>query len=122
MVRAVLLIAGITQLVTGAWLFVSPGSFYDAIATYPPENDHFLKDVGSWNVALGLAAVIAARTPSWQRGMLGVLAVQYTLHAISHGIDVDQADPESMGVFTLVLQAAAAVLFAVLFVRESRAP
>ena len=51
MVRAVLIVSGITQLVVGVWSFVSPGSFYDVVATYPPENDHFLKDIGSWNVA-----------------------------------------------------------------------
>ncbi len=122
MVPAVLLVAGITQLVSGAWLFVSPGSFYDVIATYPPENDHFLKDIGSWNVALGLAAVIAARTPPWQTGMLGVLAVQYALHAVSHAIDVDQAEPESSGVAVLIIQIAAALLFTALFLRERGRP
>ena len=120
MVPAVLAVSGITQLIVGVWTFVSPGSFYDVVATYPPENDHFLKDVGSWNLALGLAALIAARTPSWQRGMLGVLAVLYAFHALSHGIDVDQADPESSGVVTLVTQVAAAALFAVLFLRARR--
>lgn len=99
-------------------MFVDPGSFYDAVATYPPRNDHFLKDVGSWNVALGLAAVIASRTPSWQRGMLGVLAVQYGLHAISHAIDVDLAESEAGGVATLVGLTAATVLLAFLFARE----
>ena len=118
MVPAVLIISGITQLIVGVWSFVAPGSFYDAVATYPPQNDHFLKDIGSWNVALGLAALIAARTPAWRRGMLGVLAVLYTLHAISHGIDVDQADPESTGVAALVTQIVAAVVFAALWLRE----
>ena len=120
MVRLVLLVVGISQLAVGVWAFVAPGSFYDVVATFPPQNDHFLKDVGSWNVALGLAAVIAARTPSWQRGMLGVLAIQYSLHAVSHAIDVGQATPESKGVSTLVLQVIGAVVLAALFARESR--
>ncbi len=118
MVPAVLLLSGVTQLVVGVWTFVAPGSFYDVVATYPPENTHFLKDIGAWNAALGLAAVHAARTPAWRVGMLGVLAVLYGLHAVSHAIDVGQADPESMGVFTLVTQIAAALLFAALFLRE----
>jgi predicted anti-sigma-YlaC factor YlaD len=122
MVPAVLLVAGVSQLLLGAWAFVSPGSFYDAIAAYPPENDHFLKDVGSWQVALGAAAVIAARTPSWQRGMLAVLAVQYGLHAISHAIDLDQAESDATGVATLIALIAAAVLLGGLFVRERDVP
>ena len=117
MVPAVLLVAGLSHLLLGTWAFLSPGTFYDAIATYPPQNDHFLKDVGSWQVALGAAAIIAARTPGWQRGMLAVLAVQYGLHAISHAIDLDQADPEAVGTATLVALSAAAVVLAALFVR-----
>jgi predicted anti-sigma-YlaC factor YlaD len=120
MVRAVLLVSAVTQLAVGVWTFVSPGSFYDVLATYPPENDHFLKDVGAWNIALGLAALIAARTPSWQRGMLGVLAVLYTLHAVSHAIDLDQADPESVGVVTLVALIAASAVFVVLWARHPK--
>jgi predicted anti-sigma-YlaC factor YlaD len=118
MVRAVLLIAGVSQLLIGAWAFAAPGSFYDLAATYPPENDHFLKDIGSWNVALGLAAVIAARTPSWRAGMLAVLAIQYGLHAASHAIDLDQAESRSAGIVTLVIQIVAAGLLAALFARE----
>jgi len=121
MVPLVLLVAGLQQLAVGVWAFLSPGTFYEAVAKYPPENDHFLKDVGSWNVALGMAALIAYRTPSWRRGMLAVLAVQYGLHAISHAIDLDQADPRATGVATLVLLIAAAVLVAALYAREPRA-
>lgn len=120
MVRAVLIVSGLTQLIVGVWAIVAPESFYDAVATYPPYNDHFLKDVASWNVALGLAALHAARTPSWQRGMCGVLAVLYALHALSHGIDLDQGEPRSASVATLVSQIAGAVVFAALYVRESR--
>ena len=120
MVRAALVVSGVTQLIVGVWTFVSPGSFYDVVATYPPQNDHFLKDLGAWGVALGLAALHAARTPSWQQGMCGVLAVLYTLHAVSHGIDVDLGEPRSASVATLVSQIVAAAVFAALYVREAR--
>ena len=122
MVRAVLLVAGLSQLLVGVWAFVDPGSFYDVVATYPPRNDHFLKDIGAWNIGLGLAAVIASRTPSWQRGMLAVLAVQYLLHAVSHAIDLDVADSEAMGIFTFVTQAAVAILCAALFLTQRSRP
>jgi predicted anti-sigma-YlaC factor YlaD len=119
-VTVALLLVGATQLLTGVWLMVDPGSFYDAIATYPPRNDHFLRDIGSWNVALGLAALIAWRRPSWRVPMLGVLTVNYGLHAVSHLINVDDAEPESLGVVNLVLLAGATVLLAALFAREAR--
>ena len=119
MTRAVLLVAGAQQLIVGAWAFVAPGSFYDTLATFPPQNDHFLKDIGSWNLALGLAAVIAARTPSWQRGMLAVLTLQFALHAVSHAIDVGAAEPESKGVSTLVALVAGTVVLGAVLARET---
>ncbi len=119
MVPAVLLAAGASQLIVDVWAFVAPGSFYDTLATFPPQNDHFLKDIGSWNVGLGLAAVIASRTPSWQRGMLAVLTLQSALHAVSHAIDAGAAQPESKGVATLVALVAGTLVLGAVLARES---
>jgi predicted anti-sigma-YlaC factor YlaD len=117
-VDVALLIVAATQLGLGALAFLAPGAFYDAIASYPPENAHFLKDVGSWQVALGAAALYAVRRPAWRAPMLGILAIQYTLHAISHLIDVDVPDPAWQGTFALVTQALGAVVLAALFLKE----
>lgn len=121
LVAAVLLATGAAALLTGVWAFLSPGSFYDVIATYPPRNDHFLRDVGSFNVALGAAAVYGARRAAWRAPMLGILAVQYALHTISHLINVDDADPKGLGVGTFVLLLAVTIALAALFAKEHRA-
>ena len=113
-----LLVVGTTQVALGALAFLAPGTFYDLIASYPPDNAHFLKDVGSWQVALGAAALYAARRPAWRVPMLGILAIQYTLHTISHLIDVDVPDPAWQGTFALVTQAFGAVVLVALFLRE----
>ena len=118
MVAAVLLISGITQLIVGTWTFVSPGSFYDVVATYPPENDHFLKDIGSWNVALGAIALYGARRRDWHVPLLGFLALQYVLHTIAHIVDAGDADPASHDVVALVTQGLGAVVLTALFLRE----
>jgi hypothetical protein len=94
------------------------GVFYDLIASYPPDNAHFLKDIGSWQFALGAAALYAARRPAWRVPMLGILAIQYTLHTISHLIDLDVADPAWQGTFALVTQGIGAVVLVALFLRE----
>ena len=117
-VTLVLLLVGASQVLTGVWVLADPGSFYDVIATYEPRNDHFLRDVGSWNVALGLAALYGARRASWRAPMLGILAVQFGLHSVSHLIDIGDADPEALGVFNFVLLAGTTVLLAALFARE----
>lgn len=115
---ALLLVVGAASLLTGAWLFLAPGSFYDAIATYPPRNDHFLRDTGSFNVALGAAAIYGARRASWRAPMLGILVLQYGLHTISHLINIDDTDPKSLGVVNFVLLLAVTIVLAVSFVRE----
>jgi hypothetical protein len=58
-----LLSVGVAQLLPGLLAFLAPGAFYDAIGPYPPENDHYIKDVGTWQIALGVAALgaVAAR-------------------------------------------------------------
>ena len=117
----VLMIVGVTQLATGVLAFVAPGAFYDLAAGYPPENDHFLKDVGSWNVALGAIALYGARRPDWHVPLLGFLALQYVLHTISHVIDVNQSDPDWHGIFGVVTQSFGALVLAALFLRERAA-
>ena len=115
---AVLLITGGVSLLTGVWLFLAPGSFYDVIATYPPRNDHFLRDIGSFNVALGAAAVYGARRATWRAPMLAILALQYGLHTISHVINIDDTDPAALGAVSFALLLAATVLLVAVFVRE----
>ncbi len=118
LVSAVLTIVGLTQLATGTLALVAPGAFYDAFAGYPPQNDHFIMDLGSWQVALGAIALFGARRPAWRVPLLGFLALQYTLHTIPHILHVDDADTAGHGGFGLATQAFGAVVLAALFLRE----
>ena len=118
MIRAVLLVVGVSQLAVGVLAFVAPGAFYDLLAGYPPENHHFLMDIGSWNVALGAIALYGAGRPDWHVPLLGFLALQYVLHTIAHIVDVGDADPEWQGVFALVTQGFGAAVLIALFVKE----
>ena len=115
-----LLVAAATQLLPGILATVSPAAFYDTIASYPPENSHFLRDVGSWQVALGVLCLAAWRRPALRAPVLGVLAIQYALHALSHAIDVNDSDPAWQGPVTLVLLILGAAVFGVLAAREPR--
>ena len=118
MIKAVLVVAGLAQLLPGLLAFVAPGAFYDALAGYPPENHHFITDLGSWQIALGVAALYAATRVEWQVPMLGILTLQYALHAVSHVIDVGDSDPAWQGPFALVAQLVGVVVIGGLFVRE----
>jgi hypothetical protein len=117
-VPLVLAVVGVTQVATGVLAFFVPGVFYDLAAGYPPENHHFLRDVGSWNLALGAIALYGARRQQWHVPLLGFLALQYVFHTVSHIIDVGDADPSWHGPFGLVTQAFGAVVLTALFLRE----
>ena len=121
LVTVVLVVVGLAQLLPGLLAFFAPGAFYDALAGYPPRNDHFLRDLGSWQIALGAIALYGARRQAWRAPLLGLLALQYLLHAISHLINVNDTDPAWQGPFALALQVLGFLALAGLFLRERTA-
>ncbi len=116
----VLLVVAAAQLLPGIVAAVAPGAFYDGLAGYPPENHHFIRDLGSWQIALGLLALAAARRPSLRAPVLLALAVQYAVHTISHIVDVNDTDPAWQGPAALALQLLGAVVLTALAIREHR--
>ncbi len=116
--QLVLIAVGALQLVVGVLAFLVPGAFYDAIAAYAPRNDHFIRDLGTWNVGLGLVALYAQARPAWHRPVLAILAVQFALHTVSHVIDAGDTDPASQSWVALVVFAASTVVLAALAARE----
>ena len=117
-VDVVLLVVAATQIVPGLLAFAAPGVFYDEIGPFPPENEHFIRDLGSWQIALGAAALVAVRRPAWRLPMLGLLALQYGLHAISHLVDLDASERDGQAAATLALQVGACAVLTALCVRE----
>lgn len=120
MAGPVLLVVAISQLVPGVLAILAPEVFYEQLGPYPPRNDHFIRDLGSWQIALGLAALAAWRMPPLRVPVLGVLAVQYTLHAVSHLIDVDRSDPSWNGPVVLALQVLGALVLTAVLIKERR--
>ena len=118
LVTAVLLVAGATQVLAGLLAILAPGTFYDLIASYPPENRHFIKDLGSWQIPLGLLAMYGARRPDWRVPLLGFLGLQYGLHTVSHLIDAGDAEEGWQDAFAIITQAFGALLLLGLFLRE----
>jgi uncharacterized protein YneF (UPF0154 family) len=100
-------LGAIVFLVFGAWAFIAPSSFYDQFATWPPFNEHFIRDIGAFQlgIGVGLATLLVA---IWGRlAALAGAAAGAVLHAISHVIDLGEggrsADPYLLGAFAVVL-------------------
>jgi hypothetical protein len=106
-VKVVVVVAAVFQVGSGVWAFVAPRSFYDAIATFPPYNVHFLHDVGAFLLGIGVALAGALL---WRDAMFVVMlggVVAASFHWVSHVLDHDHggsaSDPWTLGAFALLL-------------------
>lgn len=107
--KVALVMGAIFFLVFGGWAFLATRSFFDSIATWPPYNEHFLRDAGSFQVGVGVALASALTRMSGSAIALAGGAAAAVLHAISHAIDSGEGgrstDPYALGLFALLLVA-----------------
>jgi len=86
-VSAVLGIVGVLTLAAGVWAYGSPSSFAE-FAQFP-EHEHFLHDVGAFQVGLGLMLLLALIWADAIALVLTAFLVANTLHAVAHFVDLD---------------------------------
>jgi archaellum biogenesis protein FlaJ (TadC family) len=121
-VRPVLLVLGVSQIALALWMVADPASFFTHVGGFGARNDHYLRDVATFEMALGVVALIAVRRPTWQLPVLTFAALQFTLHALNHVRDAGKAVASTSGAFDAVSLGAGAVLFAVLAWMLARRP
>ena len=105
-----LLAFAVGHLLLGLLMAAAPGTFFEEIGPYPPQNDHYIRDVSTFYFALGAAALVAWRRPAWRVPVIGFALIQYSLHAVNHLVDIGEADPEALGpvnLATIAITAAA---------------
>jgi hypothetical protein len=95
--RVILLAFGISQLALAVWMIVSPGSFFDSIAGFGVQNDHYIRDNAMFPLAIGVGLVLAAGRPSWRLPVLVISAVWYLAHSVNHLVDIGESDPDWVG-------------------------
>jgi len=125
LVRLGLLALAATQFALAAWMIFDPGSFHTQLGDFGARNDHYLRDIATWELAFGLAALVAVARPSWRLPVLTIAAVQFILHTINHIADADLARGDTSGVQDAVSLGVGAVVFtalAWLAAREARVP
>jgi hypothetical protein len=120
--RSLISLLGLTQLALGAVMAIAPGAFFDAIADYGVRNDHYIRDLSTLYLALGIALLLAAGRPSWRVPVLAFALLQYVFHSVNHLIDVGDADPGWLGPFNLVSLVVFAALLGYLLRSASEAP
>lgn len=106
-VRVIVAGAGLVSLGAGVWALLDPISFYTRLGTFPPYNEHFIHDIGAFELGLGMALWIAL---FWSDALLVVLAanaIGATFHWLAHLVDRNLGGhPTTDLPFFLVLAAA----------------
>jgi hypothetical protein len=100
------------QAALAIFMVAAPHAFYTAIGPFGARNDHYVRDVSTYNAAFAAGLVIAIRHPSWRVPVLAILTLQFALHSINHLLDIASADPAWIGYFDFFALAAATVQLA----------
>ena len=102
-IRQALLLLAAVQLFLGAFLAIAPSTFEDAIAPYGAgADDHFLRDIATFYLAIGAALLLAVGRRSWRVPVLFLVALQYAVHTVNHLVDIADTDPSWLGPFNFV--------------------
>lgn len=119
-----LLFFGLPSLFLGILMAFAPGGFFELIGPYGVRNNHYIHDTASFQIALAILLLVSVRQPSWRVPALAANAIQWSLHAISHTIDIGSADPAWLGYFDFVATIGGSLLLgglAVVAARRERA-
>ena len=95
-------------LALGLWAMIDASSFFDEIGHFPPYNNHFVHDVGAFQIGIGAALLFAL---AWRDdailAVLGGAAAAAGAHEIAHIIDADDggrdSDPFTLGLIAVIL-------------------
>ena len=90
---------GLLELAIGIAQGAAPHAFYTAIGPFGPYNAHYARDVATFELAIGVALLVAIARPSWRVPVLAVAALQFALHSLNHLIDIRGAHPAWTGYF-----------------------
>lgn len=100
-------IAAVFHLGVGFWAFCAPLSFFTNVGPYQPYNEHFLHDIGAFNLGLGAAAVAGILVTDSLVAVLTALAVGAVMHEIAHITDRllggHASDPYTLGAFAVIV-------------------
>jgi len=85
--RLILLVVGFSYVLSGVAMLAQPMWFFDHIGTFPPFNRHYVGDLGSFILPIGLALMWSARDARYARGAVLVALGASTLHLLNHVYD-----------------------------------
>jgi hypothetical protein len=98
------------NLALALFMVVGAHSFYKQVGPFGSYNPHFIRDVATYNAAMGFGFAVAVGHPAWRVPVLAINAVQFALHTINHLFDIGAAHPERTGYVDFFLLLATTLL------------
>ena len=111
----------IVQLGLGAFMAIAPHAFFETVGPFGAANDHYVRDMSTCYLAIGIGLAASLRYASWRAPMLGVSTVQFALHSVNHLIDIGHAHPAFVGYVDFAALTVATVQLAQLWRLAARA-
>lgn len=109
---------GVVLAVFGLWAMVSPKSFFEQLAQFEPYNQHFIQDIGAFQLGLGAVLLLALRySDSLASGLLGA-GVGSAAHVVSHAIGIDLGGTPAVDIPVFALLSAALLVGGVMRIRH----
>jgi hypothetical protein len=102
----------VIHLALALFMAAAPHAFYTAVGPFGARNDHYVRDVATYEAAIGVALAIAVWRPYWRVPVLALTTIQYALHSINHLIDIGKAHPSWNGYFDFFSLTAGTLLLA----------
>lgn len=104
--------AGVFFAVAGIAAFVAPAAFFEAAATFEPYNAHLIRDIGAFQVGLGVVLLLAVWIDDALVVTLGGAGVGSIVHSVGHVLDrhlggTPMVDIPFFGALSVLLVAAA---------------
>ena len=120
--RIGLIVFAVYHFVIAALMVFAPHTFFSDIGPFGVQNDHYLRDTATFNLAFGAALAVAVKRPSWRTPVLCCVALQFVLHAINHLADIGAAHPGWLGPADFISLALSALLLIWLARESTRTP
>ena len=94
---AILIVPALLFVTVGLWMVFDPAGFQRTVGGFGRTNEHLIKDLATFNLALAAVLGVAAARPSWRVPVLWFANIQNTLHLVNHVADAHQAQPLWLG-------------------------
>lgn len=113
-------VLGVIFVALGAWAAFDATSFAHVVANFGDYNAHLVHDFAACSTTFGTGLLIGWRVQPWRVPALTLAALWNGLHAISHILDVDAAQPAAVGPLEAGLLVAVTATLAACAIGEHR--